>query len=45
MPNFSYPNLNSLDPIEFEDSDRYSEHEKTALRYTSAIVWAPELRT
>lgn len=27
------------DLLRFEDSDRYTEREKTALRYTSAILW------
>jgi alkylhydroperoxidase family enzyme len=27
------------DLLKFEDSDRYSDREKTALRYTSAILW------
>ena len=27
------------DLLKFEDSDRYSEREKAALRYTSAILW------
>ena len=27
------------DLLKFEDSDRYSEREKVALRYTSAILW------
>ena len=27
------------DLVLFEDSDRYTEREKTALRYTSAILW------
>jgi alkylhydroperoxidase family enzyme len=25
--------------LNFEDSDRYSDREKIALRYTSAIIW------
>lgn len=31
------------DLLKFEDSDRYSEREKTALRYTSAIIWDSDL--
>lgn len=27
------------DLLKFEDSDRYTEREKVALRYTSAILW------
>lgn len=27
------------DLLHFEDSDRYSDREKAALRYTSAIIW------
>lgn len=27
----------------FEESDKYSEREKTALRYADAILWNPEL--
>ncbi len=27
------------DLLKFEDSDRYNDREKTALRYTSAILW------
>jgi alkylhydroperoxidase family enzyme len=29
--------------LKFEDSDRYTDREKTALRYTSAIIWNAEL--
>ena len=29
--------------LEFEDSDRFTEREKTALRYTSAIIWDSDL--
>ena len=28
--------------LEFEHSDRFDERQKTALLYTSAIVWNPE---
>lgn len=31
------------DLLRFEDSDRYSEREKVALRYTSAILWDAEI--
>ena len=31
------------DLLQFEDSDRYTDREKTALRYTSAIIWDAEL--
>lgn len=31
------------DLLKFEDSDRYTEREKTALRYTSAIIWNADL--
>jgi alkylhydroperoxidase family enzyme len=31
------------DLLHFEDSDRYSEREKVALRYTSAIIWDASL--
>jgi alkylhydroperoxidase family enzyme len=29
--------------LRFEDSDRFTEREKTALRYTSSIIWDSEL--
>ena len=29
--------------LQFEDSDRYDEREKTALRYTSAILWDADI--
>jgi alkylhydroperoxidase family enzyme len=29
--------------LKFEDSDRFSDREKTALRYTSAIIWDSDL--
>ncbi len=29
--------------MQFEDSDRFTEREKTALRYTSAIIWDSDL--
>lgn len=29
--------------MKFEDSDRFSERDKTALRYTSAILWDAEI--
>jgi alkylhydroperoxidase family enzyme len=31
------------DLLKFEDSDRYSEREKAALRYTSAILWDADI--
>ena len=31
------------DLLRFETSERYSEREKVALRYTSAIIWNSEL--
>lgn len=31
------------DLLKFEDSDRYTDREKAALRYTSAILWNAEL--
>jgi alkylhydroperoxidase family enzyme len=31
------------DLLRFEDSDRYSEREKVALRYTSAILWDADI--
>lgn len=31
------------DLLKFEDSDRYTEREKAALRYTSAIIWNADL--
>lgn len=31
------------DLLRFEDSDRYTDREKTALRYTSAIIWDADL--
>ena len=31
------------DLLKFEDSDRFTEREKTALRYTSAIIWDADL--
>ena len=29
--------------MKFEDSERFTEREKTALRYTSAIIWESDL--
>ena len=29
--------------LQFEDSDRFDEREKTALRYTSAILWDADI--
>jgi len=31
------------DLLKFEESDRFTEREKTALRYTSAIIWDSDL--
>ncbi len=37
------PNHRFSEIKNFEDSDKYTEREKTALRYADAILWNPDL--